>query len=567
MVMSAPKTIDVSSAMNYAQGLHQAGNHAAAINAYQALLADAPNYADLWFMLGMAQYQHGSKEAALYSTKQAIALQPTEPKYHHQLMQMAELSGDVRGVIDSLVGWLSVSPEDMVASQELINLCLNNHYFEPAIEHLKTILEKDPFNLSMLQVMCLLHVEAKRYHDGLEYFERTFGLHPNQTPEIVKGYAWILYQAGRFGRALQMAQKAAPHLRHDEEIYVLLGSCYVAMSDFDSYLATYHEAVKALPENATLRYSLGIAKMMTSGMREGFEEYEARFASSFCPPRDFAIARWQGEPLAGKKLLIWGEQGVGDVTMFATVLPYLLQQKPTGMVLGLEPKLVALFARTFPGIVCMNYDDPAFTAKQHESDFHVPMGELMRYCVPHYMPSHHAPIYVPKPDLQATLRTRYEAVAKARGATRIIGISWHTKNDLNNMLRNIALSKWAPLFALEKVQFVSLQYGDHAADIAEVQEQFPGALYVDDQVDVFADADAAIAQVAAMDEIITIQNATAHFGGAVGVPTTLLLSAAADWRWGLERADSIWYGSVRVVRQAEALKWDSEMQAQAERLK
>ncbi len=91
---------------------------------------------------------------------------------------------------------------------------------------------------------------------------------------------------------------------------------------------------------------------------------------------------------------------------------------------------------------------------------------------------------------------------------------------------------------------MSLQYGDHAAEIDEINRRFPGALLADAAIDGFHDTDALAAQMQACDEVVSIQNATVHLAGALGITTTIMLSAASDWRWGLERTDSRWYSSV-----------------------
>lgn len=516
---------------------------------------------------GVLKFRAGDYEQSKAAFVRAIEMEPKRSEAYAELMTACEQSADVDGLIAAIVRWLSVFPYDPKATQELVNICLNNRRYDPAIDQMKMLLKQEPNNASMLNVICLLFMEAKRYHDGLDYFERAFNLHPQQSPQVIKAFAWVLYQSGHFARALEMAKRAYADLTQDEEMHVLMASCYAALSDYDHYLGVYQQAMEHLPDNPTLRYSLGLIKMMHSDMKEGFDEYESRWGSSYCTMRHFDVPRWQGEPLAGKRLMIWAEQGVGDVTLFATLLPWLAQQNAQRIVAGAEKKMVALMARSFPQFEWMDYDAQAFADSAKASDFHAPMGDLMRYGLKHYTPAQHAPIYVPDVELKAMLRARYEAAAKARGAKKIIGISWHTKNDLNNVLRNIVLRDWAPLFALNEVQFVSLQYGDHASEIAEVEAEFPGALLVDDQVDAFASTDAAIAQVAAMDEVISIQNATAHFGGGVGVPTHLLLSAASDWRWGIQRSDSVWYKSVTVYRQREALIWHPLMRKLAKQIK
>ncbi len=146
----------------------------------------------------------------------------------------------------------------------------------------------------------------------------------------------------------------------------------------------------------------------------------------------------------------------------------------------------------------------------------------------------------------------YEAIANGK---RLIGISWHTENKDTFSQRNIPLNLWAPLFALPHLQFISLQYGAHHEALGIIEQHFPGKVYVDPRVDAYADTDGLASQISAVDQVVSIQNATVHLAGALGKPTTLMLSAASDWRWGLDRTDSRWYRSVRIERQTKLLDW------------
>ncbi len=103
---------------------------------------------------------------------------------------------------------------------------------------------------------------------------------------------------------------------------------------------------------------------------------------------------------------------------------------------------------------------------------------------------------------------------------------------------------------------------DHAAET----EAFRDVLHTDASIDAYGDTDALAAQIRACDEVVSIQNSTVHLAGALGVKTTLMLSAASDWRWGLKRIDSRWYESVHIERQEKLLHWKPVLRRVRERL-
>jgi ADP-heptose:LPS heptosyltransferase len=86
-------------------------------------------------------------------------------------------------------------------------------------------------------------------------------------------------------------------------------------------------------------------------------------------------------------------------------------------------------------------------------------------------------------------------------------------------------------------------------------------MLIDRSVDQFANIDRFAAQIAAMDMVITIDNSTAHLAGALGVPVSLLLPFAADWRWLVQRIDSPWYPTMRLLRQPKPGDWETVVES------
>ena len=564
--MSTALHPSLQDALTPAMRLHAAGDLDKARTAYLALLPTYPEEAELHFLLGSIYMQQGSGEQALEYFQQAAKLQPKQPRYQQRLAELAEQMQHVHIAIDALVALLEITPNNIPLTEKLLNLAINNKRYDPAKTQLKRLLLGAPDDAALLHLICLCYTEEQAFVEGLPYFSRAYRAKREQGSGFLKAYATALHRAGRIDDALDVLAEAARQHPHDDEIYVMMAANHNARSEHAKSIDAYDLGLKANPGHPTLQPSKGLMRLMLSHMKEGYDDYFLRHQAPKARPFYFPLPWWQGEPLAGKRLVLWAEQGVGDLVMFATLLPWIIAQKPKHLCVAMYPKLQPIMRRAFPEIEVCDLALSILENAEERFDYHQAMGELMHYVLPHYTPAEHACVLKAEPERTAQLRARYEALAHERGARRIVGIAWHTTNADTGYLRNIPIAKWKPLLSIADVQYVSLQYGDHPDTLAEANAIREGCLFADTDVDQFNSTDDALAQVAAMDEIITIQNATAHFGGALGIPTELLLSSASDWRWGLEHDRSLWYPSVHINRQAQMLQWEDLLEQQATRL-
>jgi hypothetical protein len=390
---------------------------------------------------------------------------------------------------------------------------------------------------------------------------------------------------------------------HFEALH-LLGHAAQADGDFARAESCYARALAAKPDYAFARLALAQLRMLGSGFAAGRDQYEARFDAvtegSGPDWRGLPAKRWRGESLEARKIYIWAEQGLGDIVMFAGFLPYLLAQSPSRAVLGMFPKLITLFQRSFPALHVEPADDaihhalaptvlhafprierlaqqaavpfslaPLKAAHDYVQrhglfDVAAPMGDLMVYGMPGYIPAHHASGYLrADPGLTAATRTRLSELRRGRR----IGISWHTTNR-REWMRNIPLEEWLPLLTIPGCHFISLQHQVNEDEIARFCAGTGCHITVDREVDPLKDAEGLAALIAGMDEVITIDNSNIHLAGALGVPATLLLPKGCNYRWP-EREDggTLWYKDVVVLRQREPRGWQPVMAEAGARLK
>lgn len=250
------------------------------------------------------------------------------------------------------------------------------------------------------------------------------------------------------------------------------------------------------------------------------------------------VSRWQARPF------VYGEQDVGDEVMYA---PYVLGLVKAGArcVLECEPRLERLFAQAFPECLIQHRED------REQIPWHAGSPEV-DYCISALS----LPLYFPHPlDRRRFLmadpeRTEYwRKRLQEAGPGLKVGVSWRGGADAKaRKIRSIPERIFGGLID-PGATFVSLQYGATAAQAAAVS---PDLLHFS-EVDPLRDLDEFCALVSALDAVVSVDNSTVHFAGALGVRTLLLLPVYSEWRWGNQSAgESPWYQSLEFIRQSDA---------------
>ena len=177
----------------------------------------------------------------------------------------------------------------------------------------------------------------------------------------------------------------------------------------------------------------------------------------------------------------------------------------------------------------------------------VPIGDLPRHYRHAAADFHDGEGYLEAdPELMKVWARR---LAELGGVIKV-GISWRGgRQKSTQQARSIPLKAFTPVLSLPNAVFINLQYGDCRKDLLELPKQLRSKMISFEEVDPLTDLEPFFALIANLDLVISVDNSTVHFSGALGVPTWLLLPALADWRWPVEGEDSRWYSSVQLFRQ------------------
>ncbi|CAO3437648.1 tetratricopeptide repeat protein [Azospirillum endophyticum] len=307
----------------------------------------------------------------------------------------------------------------------------------------------------------------------------------------------------------------------------------------------FERAVAATPGHALARFNRGLLSLERGALSAGWADYAFRFkAGRVRPERHFTIPEWKGEPLAGKRLFVWREQGVGDEFLFASCYPDLIKMAGH-VVIECERRLVPLFARSFPKATLRAEQPPCglMEAETVDCDYHIPAGSVPRLLRERLsaFPTRSCWLFA-EGGRVADWRERLDGA----GDDLRVGISWRSQlMTADRRCAYLPLDAWGAVFAVPGVTFVNLQYDECQREILAAERRFGQPIYGWTGVDLRDDFEQTAALVSALDLVIAPANSVAELAGALGVPV---------WRFGhrdwtqLGTAGRPWYPSMRLFQ-------------------
>jgi hypothetical protein len=311
--------------------------------------------------------------------------------------------------------------------------------------------------------------------------------------------------------------------------------------------------------------NLSLALLSAGNLSEGWQEYEWRWQAKDFPSvkRDFPQPRWQGEDITGKTILVWAEQGVGDEILFASMLPD-ITARAGHCIIECEPRLVALFARSFPDTEVVPRSNPPYPrTAQPDIQFQIPMGSLAQWFRNSLdsFPDHQGYL-VAAPKRAAYWKNRLAEL----GSGKKVGICW--RSMVKNVSRNrhyTQLDQWWPILHVPGIVFVNLQYDDCKTELAAAEQQFGIRIHAFDEIDLKNNLDEAAALTDALDLVISAPTAVAAMAGALGVPTWKIIAKGGNWpTLGTDRMP--WHPSMRLFLRAWKDSWEGPIEEIAREL-
>ncbi len=494
-----------------AQKERERKNYKESIRLCRAVIKNSPSTSPAHEILALAALESQDFHLAESAGREAIRLQPDNPN-GALIVSVALMSrGREDQAIEVLQDQLSRTPEVLALMFNLHSCYANQGENQKAIEIALKTVQLDPTNSDAYNNLGASLHAVSRNDDANIAFQTAVDLNPQHF-------------TARLNLANNLVDQDERKIREINETVEQFGA--------------------QIPERSKIGalHNTAFAYLRLGQLEKGWERLENGFSPLIDsnrgrrPQRNFDVPRWQGEPLNGRRLLVWREQGLGDEIMFGSMLAELAGIDGQ-VILECEPRLIELMARSFSSFkvrpelyrAVYPHDSP-----YDDFDLQIPLGSLAaiyRRRIEDFERS--GPYLLADPDKQADYAARMAQVA---GGKKRVGLCW--RSGVVSPTRGNSytlLSDWDDLFKDPDVCVVNLQYGKCEDELLAVEQDYGIQILRWEDTNLQSDLDAVAAIIANLDVVCSVGTVVAQFGGALGIPTLMCANLYHWTSFGTQR--------------------------------
>ncbi|MFT3997252.1 MAG: tetratricopeptide repeat protein [Asticcacaulis sp.] len=496
----------------------------------------------------------------------------------HVLGVCREKSGDMPAAFSCYEAAMRIEPENLGVANDIGRLAYFMGLHDNAIKFFAYVLQRDPKNTETINNCASSLREMSRYQEAIDLIRPALEANPQQ-PALWNTLATVLNAQGDYETGLLFYEEALKYESRNGKTWHNRGLSLGGLGRIDEAIESLTEARKWMEDQNQIEASElaeAFCYFVKGDLTTAYRLYNSRKQThsldgmkymTDLPPLDLSGS------LAGKTVFVTAEQGLGDEILFGTILNDLLAELgPQGhLTLAVEPRLVALFKRSFPDVTVMAHRTgkvKAYTIRQYPGfdnspphDGFVMMGDLL----PRYRPAiadyaRNAPFLTPDP-----VRVSYwQAQLAALGPFPKVGLLW--KSLVKHSRRDRYYSPfegWKPILRTPGVIFVNLQYGDVSEELREM-ERDGLTIWNPPGIDLKADLDELSALCAALDLIMGPSNATSNIAAAAGTTVWMITGANS---WPMLGTDYYpWYPTARMFVTPAQGEWAPGLEAMRQAL-
>jgi tetratricopeptide (TPR) repeat protein len=509
-----------------------------------------PTSAELWEHRGLLAALEGEHVIAEALYHRAIDLGGGTSSRHRNLADVLKLAGRRDEARTHYLKALDLDPTLHHAARQLAAICVEEGEMVQAAHYQRRAWEMGSSRIDD-GIEWLKSLSRLGCGDEFEALLAELRAHYRADAAALGQLAFALNQLHCYDTALDVAEQGFAVDPDQAALHHYAAYACHMLGDHARMRHHSAEAARLKPDDAHLQFNLAVALLRDGEFEAGWALYRwhERLPQSRTLVRpDFP--EWFGEPLAGRRFLLIGEQGLGDQIQALRYADWLHRRGASvdvwvdaalGEIAGLASGVSRAFTRMPPG----PYD---FWCRMFRVPARMKLSLDMLPVATSYLRA--------SPEAVEQWRERLFGASRAKPRKRRVGLVWagNAAYELDRY-RSIALATLAPVLARSDIAWFSLQKGSAQDELdrlaRDIDMTAPGP-----QITSFVDT---LAIVQTLDLVITVDTSVAHLAGAAGVPVWILLPACTDWRWLTGRTDSPWYPTARLFRQQELGRWSGVM--------
>ena len=549
----APVAPDLEARKALSQELRAIANAVAAGEAAQALEAARqaeiryPGEPDVLHVHAAALEESRQLDKALDKVGAAIQLKPDRTEYHitraRILVRLMRYDEALKAAAEAL----RLEPGSAVVLATIAGI-YHPWHDELAVQAAQRAVEIDPAcdlahgNLaSALWGLSRLDEAEKHAREAVRLNPVHLGFRTN--------LALVLKDQGKIDEARAMYRAMVEKAPNYPKVCMDMGTLAVECDGDLAAARAWYRRAQSASDNPRGWLSEAIVNLLDSRFEDGWPQYEWRKKTPDQRPQQQPFERfpaWQGEAMAEGRLLVFGEQGLGDEIMFASMYED-LGKRVRNVRLLCDVRAAALFRRSFPSFEVVGVPRDKFAehaAGIKDVDKVVAAGSLGQHF------RRRAADFPGRAYLRAdgARVAQWKEKLAALGAGRTVGISWMGgMQRTGRSRRSLGAAELEPLLGLPGIRWVSLQHNDDDRESGRIH-RFDG---------VTRDMDELASLIEALDLVVSVCNTTVHVAGAIGKEVLVMAPFVPEWRYGMGGERMVWYPRARVFRQARYGEWDS----------
>ncbi|MFV0561765.1 tetratricopeptide repeat protein [Malaciobacter mytili] len=430
---------------------------------------------------------------------------------------------------------IEINPQAFKTFFNLGVLYLNiSEYLKAKENFLEAIkIKEDYLNAYINLGVC--YKKLKKYNLSLKCYEKAIFY---KTDDIDARYnkANLLHTLEKYKDAIRQFDIVLSLDKSNYKAYYSKGLSLLALGKYSQALFHYEKAIELKEDYADAHFAKSNILLLYGDYKEGFKEYDYRWeAKNELKKASYNLPFYNNEDLNNKTILIAQEQGFGDNIQFIRFINYLkVKKNPKKIYFAVNNELRTLFEDSFYDIEFVSNNQTLYNVDYYTS--------LM--CLPNILNLDLEDVKIKTPYL--TFKANKKKIKKQNFKLHIGFFYQGNKKHKNDKNRSIDAVYFHQLFSLKEVAFYSLQI--------ENVENFKTSNVYDCSKSIkdFKDTANIISQ---LDLVITIDSSIAHLCGALGKNCWVLLPFIPDWRWMIERSDTVWYDSLKLYRQKKDKNW------------